>query len=361
MKALRIVHIFRAPLGGLFRHVLDLAVAQAERGHQVGLVFDSGGMNERVQVALAEVSGKLALGVLTLPIPRNPGPSDLIAFARVRTWLGKARPDVLHGHGSKGGLYARLSAWSGMPGKPIRAYTPHGGSFHYRPGSLQHFVYMTTERALAKVTDVFLFESGYIGRRYDEYVGIDAGLRRQVPNGLREAEFEPVTANPDATDLLYIGELRNLKGVDTLLDALPSISRALGFAPSVTLVGSGPDRESLRAHAQRIGFADRVSLPGPLPARDAFKRGRILVVPSRAESMPYVVLEAAAARVPLVATDVGGIPEIFGPYAERLGRCDDPEDLARRIVAVMATPMEQREREAREVSEYVAANSRSPS
>ena len=61
-----------------------------------------------------------------------------------------------------------------------------------------------------------------------------------------------------------------------------------------------------------------------MPVREAFKLGRILVVPSRAESLPYVVLEAAGARVPLISTDVGGIPEIFGPYRDRLGPCDDP-------------------------------------
>ncbi len=353
MDALRIAHVFRAPLGGLFRHVLDLAVAQADRGHQVGLVFDSGGVNERVRDALAAVSDRLALGVRTLPIPRNPGPGDLIAMARVRAWLGRTRPQVVHGHGSKGGLYAQLAAWSAAPGNPICAYTPHGGSFHYLPGSLQHFVYMNAERALARATDVFLFESGFIAKRYQDFVGIDAGLRRQVPNGLKDSEFEPVTPNCGATDLLYVGELRALKGVDTLLDALPLIARTRGSAPSLTLVGSGPDRDRLRARAGQLGIAERVSFPGPLPAREAFTRGRILVVPSRAESMPYIVLEAAAAEMPIVATDVGGIPEIFGPFRTRLGRCDDPADLARRIEAAIAAPQAEREREARELSAYV--------
>ena len=85
----------------------------------------------------------------------------------------------------------------------------------------------------------------------------------------------------------------------------------------------------------RLGVAAHVSFPGPMPIRQAFRLGRILVVPSRAESMPYVVLEAAGARVPMVATNVGGIPEIFGPFADRLGPCDDPADLARRIGAML--------------------------
>ena len=78
--------------------------------------------------------------------------------------------------------------------------------------------------------------------------------------------------------------------------------------------------------------------PTSKPAREAFSLGRILVVPSRAESLPYVVLEAAAARVPMIATNVGGIPEIFGPFADRLGPCDDVQDLRRRIRAALAKP-----------------------
>ncbi len=85
------------------------------------------------------------------------------------------------------------------------------------------------------------------------------------------------------------------------------------------LVGSGPDEASLDDRARRaLGAASQVRFMRPMPARDAFALGRVLVVPSRAESLPYIVLEAAGARIPLVATDVGGIPEIFGPYRDRL-------------------------------------------
>jgi glycosyltransferase involved in cell wall biosynthesis len=55
-----------------------------------------------------------------------------------------------------------------------------------------------------------------------------------------------------------------------------------------------------------------------MPAREAFRLAHTVVVPSRAESMPYVVLEAIAAQKPIVATSVGGIPEIFGGYSGRL-------------------------------------------
>ena len=88
------------------------------------------------------------------------------------------------------------------------------------------------------------------------------------------------------------------------------------------IVGDGPDRQRFETQAADLGLGGAVSFTGAMPARTAFARGRLLVVPSRAESLPYVVLEAAAAGMPMIATRVGGIPEIFGPDARcaRAGR-----------------------------------------
>jgi glycosyltransferase involved in cell wall biosynthesis len=74
-----------------------------------------------------------------------------------------------------------------------------------------------------------------------------------------------------------------------------------------------------------------------------------MVVPSRAESLPYVILEAVAGAQPLVATDVGGIPEIFGPYSDRLIRPDDDAILAQAIAAKLDQPATERSDEAREL------------
>jgi glycosyltransferase involved in cell wall biosynthesis len=354
-STLRIVHVFRAPLGGLFRHVVDLAVEQATRGHAVGLFFDSGGDCARVREAIARIPGGAALGVEMTPIRRNPNIGDIAAMRAFARYLKRTRPDVVHGHGSKGGVYARLIGRADNGDRPIRAYTPHGGSFNYRAGSRVHAAYMWVERALARRTDLFLFESDHIRERYDVFVGIDHGVRRVIVNGLGAAEFAPVESAPEAADFLYVGELRAAKGIDTLLDALALVGRETGKRPSAVLVGSGPDRDALIARAGRLGLAAKVRFPGPLPVRQAFALGRIMVVPSRAESMPYVVLEAAAAAAPLIATDVGGIPEIFGPYRDRLGPPDDPMDLARRMIEERRRPSSERARRAAELAEFVKA------
>ena len=72
-----------------------------------------------------------------------------------------------------------------------------------------------------------------------------------------------------------------------------------------------------------MGLTQQVNLVGSRPAREVFAQGRIAVVPSLAESLPYIVLEAAAARLPVISTRVGGIPEIFGPTAHSLVPASD--------------------------------------
>jgi glycosyltransferase involved in cell wall biosynthesis len=352
-RKLRILHVFRAPLGGLFRHVVDLANEQVARGHEVGLFFDSAARGDNVARALSKIAGGLSLGVSGCPIHRNPHPGDVVAMARFARKVAEIKPDVVHGHGSKGGLYARLPGLPHPAAGPVRAYTPHGGSFNYNPGGAMHRAFMATEKLLTLSTDVFLFESAYIAKRFDAFVGARRGLKRIVANGISAAEFVPVAPNSDAAEFLYVGELRAAKGIDTFLDAIALAGKRLDAVPRAVLVGSGPDKEILMARAKKLGIAHRISFPGPMAARDAFMLGRIMVAPSRAESLPYIVLEAAGARIPLISTNVGGIPEIFGPYSNRLGPADDPDSLCRRMLAMLNSTEAERERDTADLAAYV--------
>jgi glycosyltransferase involved in cell wall biosynthesis len=155
-----------------------------------------------------------------------------------------------------------------------------------------------------------------------------------VHNGVADAEFLPVKAAPDATDLVFIGELRKLKGVDVLIEAIARLGRE-GRGVTATIVGDGADRAAFEADVARHDLQAVIHFVGAKPARTAFALGRMLVVPSRAESLPYVVLEAGAAGLPIIATNVGGIPEIFGPDAGDLVAPDDPAALAGAIAAAM--------------------------
>ncbi|WP_267354896.1 MULTISPECIES: glycosyltransferase family 4 protein [unclassified Methylobacterium] len=326
----RILHIFRAPVGGLFRHVMDLARLQAAAGHAVGIICDSTTGGERGERALADLLPCLELGLVRIPMRRNPDRSDWGCLKAVGRRAAMVGADVLHGHGAKGGAYARLARSSAA----IRSYTPHGGSYNYRPGTALHRLYMGAEAVLARRTDAFLFESEYVAGRHRRFVGGPEQVTRIVHNGLADAEFELVARVEDPFDLLYVGELREAKGLPYLLEALVQL-RAEGRALRLLMVGSGPDAEILRQNVDRLGLGEAVSFEPPQAIRSVLARGRILVVPSLAESLPYVVLEAAAAGQPLVATRVGGIPEIFGQAAGDLIPPRDPEGLASGIRRVL--------------------------
>lgn len=351
--SLKILHVLRAPLGGLFRHVLDLTREQVARGHQVGLITDSLTGGERAAGVLRELSGSLALGLRRLPMLRNPAPSDLRNLLAIGKAAAHARPDIIHGHGSKGGLYARLPRLFGIAREAVRAYTPHGGSFNYKPETLIHRCYMLAESALEPATDLYLFESAFIQSCFEKYVGATRAIKRVVLNGISDAEFEPVTAAADAADFLYVGELRSAKGIDTLIDAMALVRERSGRRQTAALVGSGPDQEALTAQARARGLDNDIFFLGAMPAREAFRRGRVLIVPSRAESLPYVVLEAAGAAVPMVATNVGGIPEIFGPHANRLIPCNDPRVLAQSMLEMQNRCVETRHAMACELRQFV--------
>ncbi|MDB5609672.1 MAG: glycosyl transferase [Bradyrhizobium sp.] len=313
-QPLHILHAVRAPVGGIFRHILDLANGQADRGHHVGIVADSLTGGERAEAALAEIAPRLKLGVHRLAIHREPHPSDVVMWARIMRLIRQLKPDVLHGHGAKAGAFIRLK---GASNDTIRVYTPHGGSLHYPPNTVKGALYGCLERALKNRTDLFLFESAFARDTYQRTIGMPASLVRCVFNGVTANEFDPIVKAADATDIVYVGEFRHIKGADLLIDTVGRL-RADGKPVTLTLAGDGEELEVLKAQIQRLGLGEAVRFIGHVKARYGFSKGSLLVVPSRGDSMPYVVIEAAAAGIPMVAANVGGIPEIFGSHTEAL-------------------------------------------
>jgi glycosyltransferase involved in cell wall biosynthesis len=313
-RPLRILHAMRAPVGGVFRHILDLANGQAGRGHHVGIVADRLSGGERADAALAEIAPRLKLGVHRLAIRRNPGPADVLVWARFMHLIWRLKPDVLHGHGAKAGAFLRTKPRSKSS---IRVYTPHGGSLHYPRNTFKGALYSRLERALMNSTDLFLFESVFARDTYQRTIGIPTGLVRCVFNGVTADEFDAIVKAADATDIVYVGEFSHIKGADLLIDAVARL-HSDGKPVTLTLAGDGEELEHLKAQIQKLGLTEAVRFLGHVKARYAFSKGKLLVVPSRGDSMPYVVIEAAAAGIPMVAANVGGIPEIFGSHIDAL-------------------------------------------
>ena len=327
-QPLRILHAVRAPVGGIFRPLLDLAQGQVDHGHHVGIIADSLTGGERADAALKEIAPRLKLGVHRIAIRREPFPTDILVWMQFMRLIAKLKPQVLHGHGAKAGAFVRLKPRSR---DIIRVYTPHGGSLHYPLNTPKGAIYSRLERALMNSTDLFLFESAFARDTYQRTIGTPKGLVRCVFNGVTAGEFDPITGAADATDVVYVGEFRHIKGADLLIDAVARL-RADGKPVTLTLAGDGEEHDHLKAQVQRLGLTEAVRFIGHVKARYGFSKGKLLVVPSRGDSMPYVVIEAAAAGIPMVAANVGGIPEIFASHRDAL--------FAPNIVAAMADAIE---------------------
>lgn len=335
-RPLRILQILRAPVGGLFRHVYDLTHELAARGHQIGIIADSLHTDALTEERLDKLRPLAPLGIHSLPIPRQFGAEDITTPLKVRRLADKLQIDVLHGHGAKGGLNARLARIGAR--QRVSLYTPHGGVLNYQPHSVAGAAFRLIERALISVTDAIVFESAFAQAAYSAQIGQPSCPAPVIHNGLLQSEFEPIGPGPGAADFVFIGEFRAVKGIIYLLEALTTVRAADGRPATLVMAGGGPDLDATKAQIARLGLVERVALVGVKPARPTLHLGRIAVVPSLAESLPYVILEAAAAGRPVIATDVGGVREIFGPTAPSLLPAADTAALRRAMQAALDDP-----------------------
>jgi glycosyltransferase involved in cell wall biosynthesis len=172
-----------------------------------------------------------------------------------------------------------------------------------------------------------------------EREGVPAGKLHMIANGLDAGRFVPAPPRHDIRRIVMVANLRPEKGHDTLLGAAPRILARYPDA-SFTFVGDGPRREALETLTRALGLTDRVRFLGEshdvapiLAAHDVF------VLPSRSEAFPNALIEAMATALPVVATNVGGIPEVVRAGVNgRLVQPDDSEALADAVLSLMDDP-----------------------
>lgn len=332
-RPVRVLHCLRAPVGGLFRHVCDLAKAQGGAGYEVGVLCADDPNDALTVDRIRDLSEHCALGVERISLGRLPGLSDLNALFSCASRVRRVSPDIVHGHGAKGGVLSRF-----VPAQRsiARVYTPHGGSVHYAANSLAGIIFGTAERVMLARTHGLILESAFAHKVFSERFGKLPQGTSVVHNGLAPHEFEDVGLNPEAADFVFLGELRELKGIFTLMDALADVAATQSV--TLAIVGDGPDRIALEEKAAALALSSCVRFHKPMQAREAFAHGRMVVMPSHNDSFPYVALEAIAAGRPLLASHTGGIPEIFGPFADNLVEPRDHQGLARRMRDFLNAP-----------------------
>jgi len=278
--------------------------------------------------------------VLRWPIAgeRQPAVSDALDLARLVRLMHGA--DVVHAHSAKAGFLARFGArLRGHARKCV--FTPHGWSFWSAGGGRARF-YAGLERASARWCRTIVTVS-----EHERRAGVELGIGkpdqyRVVHNGVDPERFARAPA-PHAMRVLFVGRLAPPKRPDLAVHAMARLARRFPGA-LLQVAGDGPDRAALERTIGELGIAKRVQLLGKrddVPALLA--RASCMVLASDYEACPLSVLEAKAAAVPVVATAVGGIPEIVEHDVDGLLVTPGSVDgLAAAIATLLAHPQRAR-------------------
>jgi len=311
----RVLHVMECTIGGTRRHLVDVALGQRALGLDVHVTaavsrqpdFESDLQRlERAGVVVTRLAMVRAIAPL----------KDARHLTALRRQLERVRPDIVHTHASKAGVLGRLASIQSDVGK--RVHTPHTFAFLFeaefsRP---KRALFRCVERALASHTHAMIAVSASEARTFTESEVVDRERVRIVQNGIdARGWIEAIPIDRAALGVvgedllvLVIGLLNVAKGQDIALSALakPGLDDV-----HIAIVGHGDMESQLRGDASRLGIEKRVhflgfrtDVPRLVAACD------FVLLPSRWEGMPYVVLEAMAGAKPVVATPVDGAVDL---------------------------------------------------
>ena len=344
---IRVVRLFsRLNIGGPSIHVILLTAGLEQRGYRTRLVVGQEAPREGNMLPLAAERG-----VTCEPIPglgREIDPvSDFRAFWSVYRLLRRFRPEIVHTHTAKAGLIGRIAAR--LAGVPVVVHTFHGHVLHGYFGRAKTALFRWLETGLARLADSLVAVSEAVKQDLVSLGVAPADRIRVVPlgldlehlagplprGGLREA------GHPGGQGPLVgmVGRLVPIKDVPTFLRAAVMVRKARPDS-HFALVGDGEERSLLEEECSRLGLAGTVAFHGwrrDLAA--VYGDLDVVVNASRNEGTPVALIEALAAARPVVATRVGGTPDVLGDG--RFGRLvppSDPEALARAILETLDDP-----------------------
>jgi glycosyltransferase involved in cell wall biosynthesis len=343
---MKVLHVAQPVEGGTAVVAANLLSDQLDRGWQPVIACPPEGM-------LWQAAGQLGAQRRTWQSTRSPGPATLGEIKRLRAIIAEIGPDVIHLHSSKAGLAGRLAVRGSIP----TVFQPHLWSFQADEGITSRPSKLWERRA-ARWTDVFVCVSdeelsdgraaGIAGEAVIVRNGVDTNTIR--PAGDRVALRERLGLPPGLL-VVCVARLTPLKGHDLLLTAWPEVTGSVPDAV-LALVGDGPLLDELK-QSHPVADGDSVRWLGHRPdATDYLAAADVVVVPSRAEGMALVPLEALATGTPVVAFETGGIGQSVGDAGVVL-RVGDVDGLARELVLRLKDPTRRADEGARARSRAV--------
>ena len=349
IRVLRV--IARLNMGGPALHVAYLSAGLRERGYETTLVAGEVSQGEE---SMGYVAEQLGVTVTDLPhLHREISPvRDVLATFRLARIMRTLRPHILHTHTAKAGAIGRLAALlAGRARPPIVVHTFHGHVLRGYFGHARTWIFRGLERVLARTADALVAVSPEVrddlvalgvapeskftvirlGIQLDERVAHEAAARRETRRQLGIVG--------DRLAIGWIGRMTGVKRTDDVLKAF-KLLRDRGVDACLCLVGDGPDRDHVERLASDLGVVRDCLFTGYQEQIGAFFAAfDVFVLPSANEGTPVTAIEALASGCPVVATRVGGVPDVVRDGQD--GFLVEPgavDDLADRLARLAADP-----------------------
>ncbi len=332
MKKKLLFVITKSNFGGAQRYVFDLAKALSSTYDVTVALGGTGLLREKLHEENIRI---IPLSALTRDIHTG---TDIKAFFELLSVFKKEKPDIVHLNSSKAGGLGALAAR--IAGVPRIIYTAHGWAFTEPVSPISKMF-----RWIASLATLLLAGRVIVVSHFDEQRAPLSLKTTMIHNGIATPEFLlPIDARKElartipipenARILGTIAELHKNKGLDILIRAFAETKEGI-----LIIIGEGEERRMLKKLRADLKLEGRVYLPGFIDnAATLLKAFDLFILPSRKEGLPYVLLEASAAGVPIIASDAGGIPEFLGNNSATLFKTGSAASLAERIATYLKDP-----------------------
>jgi glycosyltransferase involved in cell wall biosynthesis len=324
--------ITRLTLGGSSENTVSTIEALERAGYVNTLAF-----GPESEAPTVDDAGRRGCRLVEVPwLRREVRPAqDLGAVLALVRHFRRVRPALVHTHTSKAGFVGRLAAR--LARVPAVIHQPHGHVFYGYWSRRRTALFVALERLAARWTDTLV---ALTPREVEEHVERGIGRAAQwqvVPSGVPTAALRAAMPSraaararlglpPGAFVVAGVGRLVPIKGFDLLVEALPEIAARVP-STRVVLIGDGEERTALEARAAALGVGARLHVTGAVSdVTGLIAAADVLAAPSRNEGMGRVLVEAMAIGLPVVATTVGGIPDVV--VDGECGRLVAPDDAA---------------------------------
>lgn len=337
--------------GGAQRYVFDLSTNLPNEYETMVAVGEPKGKQD-LQAKLLTAGKNIQIFQLRHLVRRISVGRDVLAVLELAKLYKNAKPDIVHLNSSKAGVVGSLAKIFTPPSPlfPKLVYTVHGWVFNEPLNWCKKKFYFYLEKFTAKLKDSFILLNETEKLQALNLLKIPANKIKIIYNGINSPSLP--LSRADARNKLikmsgrvvpkenvWLGVIANFyptKGLDVLINALGTIKNELADACCI-IIGEGPERKKIEKLINNLNLNDKIFLTGTLPEADRLLPAfDALIVPSRKEGLPYILLEAITQKVPIIATQVGAILDLLtDKKTALLTPPDDAISLSRAILTAL--------------------------